>query len=591
MRPPSRLAPLIIAGLAALASAVAPVTAHDLRRAGAEMSAWVASDDAREEATPSPAPAPAPAPAAPAPAPAPAPADGKDTPAIRKHFEAFKDKVKVRADGDFLYVESDGLPDHRMMVGIRAWQQQVPLPQPYTGGNAWRIPLKPRLADRPVSAKTALFRGAIALAVNGVPIFNPIKNDGRTDTFLAGELDEFGGHCGRGDDYHYHIAPVHLEKVVGRGNPIGYALDGYPLYGYADADGREPADLDEFNGRTERDGYRYYSTRKYPYVNGGLRGAVTVRGDQIDPQPRAEPVRPDGRPLRGAVITGFERDGKTSTLRYELGVKTHSVRYTVNGDGSVAFVFADGDGRETRETYRSRGGDRDGPRPDDEPRERKDDRKRDDRNKDDRKKEEDRPPPRRRLGELFPPEERDRLRLTRGQERQIDELERELRERLERILTPEQRRRIEDGPPPPPRRDDDRPPPKDKDEPRAPGGGGDGPRLPWLAAHFDELDTDGDGVLTLAELKSEVEKTFAGYDRNKDGRLTRDEYEADPPPVRSALAGFVRGHAAEMSDRDGVITKESMHAAVAKMFGKADRKGAGKITKAEASQAGQKRPE
>ena len=40
----------------------------------------------------------------------------------------------------YAYVESNGMPDHRMMVGIRAWQQQVPIPQPYTGRNAWRIP-------------------------------------------------------------------------------------------------------------------------------------------------------------------------------------------------------------------------------------------------------------------------------------------------------------------------------------------------------------------------------------------------------------------------------------------------------------------
>jgi hypothetical protein len=44
--------------------------------------------------------------------------------------------------------------------------------------NAWQIPLHPKMADKPVSAKEQLFRGAIAVAVNGVPIFNPIKNDG-----------------------------------------------------------------------------------------------------------------------------------------------------------------------------------------------------------------------------------------------------------------------------------------------------------------------------------------------------------------------------------------------------------------------------
>ena len=282
-------------------------------------------------------------------------AGDKDIPPARRHFEAFRDKLDLRVEGDTLFVGSDGFPDHPMMVGITAWQQQVPLPQPYAGKNAWQIPLKPRLADKPVSARTGLFRGAIALAVNGVPIFNALNNRGE-DAYLAGELDEYGGHCGRGDDYHYHAAPVHLQKAAGKGNPIAYALDGYPLYGYADADGKEPDDLDEFNGRVETGGYRYYSTRKYPYINGGLRGVVTVRGDGVEPQPRDAPVRPPGRPLRGAKVTGFTRDDekRVYAVEYELRGKPLSVRYTIRNDGAYAFVFTDGAGKETAETYRRR---------------------------------------------------------------------------------------------------------------------------------------------------------------------------------------------------------------------------------------------
>ena len=281
--------------------------------------------------------------------------DDKKKPLVQKHFESFKDKLELRADDDFVYVGSSGFPDHPMMIGIKSWQQQVPLPQPYTGKNAWQIPLKPRLADKPISAKTHLYRGAIALAVNGVPIFNALNNRGE-DAFLAGELDEYGGHCGRGDDYHYHIAPVHLEKIAGKGNPIGYALDGYPLYGYTDAEGKVPTDLDEFNGRTEKDGYRYYSTKKYPYINGGIRGVVTVRGDGIEPQPRDAPIRPPGRPLRGATITDFTRDDekKAYAIQYEVQGKTLSVKYTIGKDGTYDFVFTDGAGKETNETYRRR---------------------------------------------------------------------------------------------------------------------------------------------------------------------------------------------------------------------------------------------
>ena len=73
-------------------------------------------------------------------------------PAIQKHFEPFKDKLELRYDDNYLYVGSNGLPDHPMMIGIKAWLQQVPLPQPYAGRNAWQIPLHPKLADKPISA-------------------------------------------------------------------------------------------------------------------------------------------------------------------------------------------------------------------------------------------------------------------------------------------------------------------------------------------------------------------------------------------------------------------------------------------------------
>jgi hypothetical protein len=280
--------------------------------------------------------------------------DTKQLERIFGHFKA--DNVALRLDDDYFYVESNAFPRHPMMVGITAWQQQVPLPQPYTGRNAWRIPLRPVVSDSPISAKTALYRGAVALAVNGVPIFNALNNRGE-DAYLSGELDDYGGHCGRGDDYHYHIAPVHLEEQVGKGQPIAYGLDGFPIYGYTDAEGNYPTDLDEFNGRFEEDGsYRYYSTKKYPYINGGMRGVVTVRGDQIEPQPRDAPARPPGAPLRGAKITGFERhdDEKTYFLTYVQRGNIHTVRYTIGGDDSVAFVFRDDKGKQTTANYRRR---------------------------------------------------------------------------------------------------------------------------------------------------------------------------------------------------------------------------------------------
>lgn len=269
----------------------------------------------------------------------------EERPAMFDHFKPFEKTLGLRWDNDFFYVESNGIPEHPMMTGITAWQQQVPLPQSYTGRNAWRIPLHPKPARKPMSAKSNFFRGAIALAVNGIPIFNPIKNDGKTDTLIAGELDQWGGHCGRADDYHYHIAPIHLEPIVGKGQPIAYALDGYPIYGYQDADDRQA--LDWMNGHKDQQGnYHYHATKQYPYINGGFYGEVIERDGQVDPQPRAESPRPALPPMRGAKIVGFDQTAPGAyQLTYEIAGRKGFVRYKLAEDGSAAFEFQDQIGR------------------------------------------------------------------------------------------------------------------------------------------------------------------------------------------------------------------------------------------------------
>ena len=203
----------------------------------------------------------------------------------------------------------------------------------------------------PVSASTGLFRGAIAIAVNGVPIFNALNNRG-DDAFLAGELDEWGGHAGRADDYHYHVAPLHLQSLVGISSPIAYALDGFPIYGEQEPDGSTVSGLDEFNGHLDDGGsYHYHGTTTYPYINGGLRGVVQVSGDQVEPQPVTQAFRPAGEPLPGATIVTFETlgDGRYR-LEYTLNNAIMSVEYEVF-DTSVTFVFTDGDGTSSTETY------------------------------------------------------------------------------------------------------------------------------------------------------------------------------------------------------------------------------------------------
>jgi len=269
-------------------------------------------------------------------------------------FLPFK-RLDLRADGQFLYIGSNGMPDHNMMVGITAWQQQVPLPQSYFGDNAWRIPLNPVPAREPAMIKGRFLRGAIALAVNGVPIFNPQNNQGEVSLEI-GELDQWGGHCGRGDDYHYHVTPLHLQAQAGKGMPVAYALDGYPIYGLTEPDGSPVGRLDECHGHELPGiGYHYHASNQYPYVFAGFKGEIMEAGGQVDPQPRASPVRPDSPPLRGAVITAFERlTADTYKLTYTADRDKRSITYTINDNGTFDFEYDNGQEGRTTEVYTRR---------------------------------------------------------------------------------------------------------------------------------------------------------------------------------------------------------------------------------------------
>jgi hypothetical protein len=269
-------------------------------------------------------------------------------------FSAFSKSVKVTKNGNYYLVESSGVPSHNMMVGIKSWQQQIPTIQNYTGANSWPIPVKPVISTNPISAKDHFLRGAIALAVNGVPIFNALNNRGE-DALLVGELDDWGGHCGRADDYHYHTAPLHLQTILGKKVPIAYALDGFPIYGETEIDGKAVTGLDSLNGHFDaKKTYHYHGTKTYPYINGGFKGEVKEIQGQVDPQPLARPFRPAGEPLRGAKITNLTRTGESDfDLTYSLNGSDYHVKYAATLT-NVDIQFIDATGTVRKESYARR---------------------------------------------------------------------------------------------------------------------------------------------------------------------------------------------------------------------------------------------
>ncbi len=274
---------------------------------------------------------------------------GPDPLFIDAAFKPFKPEVATRWDANWFYVESKGIPTtHSMMTGITSWQQQVPIPQCYIGNNAWQIPLNPVLATEPVPVNPQHFlRGAVAIAANGVPIFNPYTNTG-VDALLDGQLDQWGGHSGRADDYHYHVAPLFLDSQTVEILPIAFALDGFAIYAGREPDGAPMLPLDANHGHFDASGiYHYHGTPEAPYMIGKMVGRVTEDATmQIIPQPRATPVRPSLTPLNGATITDFQPNGKGNgyILTYTRNGQNTKVDYSWTKSGTYTFNFISSSG-------------------------------------------------------------------------------------------------------------------------------------------------------------------------------------------------------------------------------------------------------
>jgi YHYH protein len=145
------------------------------------------------------------------------------------------------------------------------------------------LPAKPKLASRP----SCLPMGLIGFTVTGVAVYNALDAGGR-DAGAHEIQDACNGHPERSGQYHYHDwsscqPDTSSQNQSGKHSDlIGYALDGFGLYGLNNADGTEitNSSLDECHGHTHEitwDGkpqplYHYHMTRAYPYTLGCFRG-------------------------------------------------------------------------------------------------------------------------------------------------------------------------------------------------------------------------------------------------------------------------------------------------------------------------------
>jgi hypothetical protein len=132
--------------------------------------------------------------------------------------------------------------------------------------------------------------GEVGILKSGVVLLNAIDAGGR-DAVAYEVQDSCDGHPNI-FGYHYHSASdcvlEELDPGTGQSRLIGWAFDGFGIYGPRDADGNilTSADLDEchgitskvkFNGKVQRI-YHYVATYDYPYTVGCFRGTSAVQG-------------------------------------------------------------------------------------------------------------------------------------------------------------------------------------------------------------------------------------------------------------------------------------------------------------------------
>jgi YHYH protein len=154
----------------------------------------------------------------------------------------------------------------------------------------WTLPA-PHAARR----AGCLSGGPIGIALDGVAIFDAL-DAGDRDAVAHEVQDLCGGHPQQQGLYHYHSIPACLlhGDAPSKASPlVGYALDGYPIYGPRGAGGRlyTNADLDACHGHTVTivvrgkrvSSYRYQATLEYPYTLGCYHGTPLALPRQAVP--------------------------------------------------------------------------------------------------------------------------------------------------------------------------------------------------------------------------------------------------------------------------------------------------------------------
>lgn len=251
---------------------------------------------------------------------------------------AYQNQVNITVKGQYRYITSNGIPDHKPGQFPNNGNPNRISPQRHN----FRVPANPQPSER----ITPMQRMPFGVALNGIPFdpgtaefWNRDPRSGWNYDALSGKinlgLDASNAHVQPTGAYHYHGMPLGLIKRVQKKDnmvQVGFAADGFPIYakiGHKDANdpdselvelkssyrlkhGNRPngpggkydgtfvqdfeyvagaGDLDECNGRTgvtpdyPEGTYYYVITEDFPFIPRYFRGTPDSSFERRGPPP------------------------------------------------------------------------------------------------------------------------------------------------------------------------------------------------------------------------------------------------------------------------------------------------------------------
>jgi hypothetical protein len=219
------------------------------------------------------------------------------------------DNVTLRFDSNSLIIHTHDLPNHPTGKFPEPGFGRGSNPNYITEKNStYYLPIDPVVNPRHIFTTTdnsnhALNMGPIGIAVNGVVFFNPFDANSQDASNM---MDRCCGHPAPDGTYHYHKYPVCVNSPwadEGKTHSplIGFAFDGFPIYGPYESENVMAKDLagdnvlNNFNIHYDKDrGWHYHVTPgNFPYIIGGYWGQMDAR-DTRHPGSRRPPPNGGG---------------------------------------------------------------------------------------------------------------------------------------------------------------------------------------------------------------------------------------------------------------------------------------------------------